>query len=150
MFKRRKLGSAQTPSPLEGEGRGEGDKGPLVSGTPHPAPLPQGARATARSTGVLPVEHREPEVTAPGPESLSERAPEKGEPRPGRHYWPKDRPLPTSWKKLRQPPPPCPKCRRVTLDTGSQAAACMSSGKGFAYFRCRSCGETWKLAVEEV
>ncbi|MFH1569790.1 MAG: hypothetical protein ABIL09_17470 [Gemmatimonadota bacterium] len=66
-------------------------------------------------------------------------------------YWPPGKPLPGAYRKLRRgAPPPCPRCRRVALDSGSQAAACQSSGADFAHFRCRACGHTWKLRVEEV
>lgn len=65
-----------------------------------------------------------------------------------RCYWPKGKPLPDSFVKVRRDPVPCPKCRRIRLDDGSQATACMSSGDIVAWFRCKSCGHRFKMSVE--
>lgn len=44
---------------------------------------------------------------------------------------------------------PCPECRRLQLDSGSQA--CVSNGDhgGVAFMRCRACNHTFKVPVKE-
>ena len=62
--------------------------------------------------------------------------------------WPEGVPLPKAYLKRR--PQPCPKCRRVLLDTGAHSVAIISTdaradGKGVAYFVCRLCNNRWQL-----
>lgn len=64
-----------------------------------------------------------------------------------RHFWPGDRSLPQAY--LRAAPLPCFKCRRVLLDSMSQAVAVVYTHGGFAYLRCRDCGHTWKMRIVE-
>lgn len=60
--------------------------------------------------------------------------------------WPADKPLPEYHVKRR--PMPCPACRRVYLDNGGQAVACMSSREDTAWFRCRDCGHRFEMPVK--
>lgn len=62
-----------------------------------------------------------------------------------RHFWPEDKPLPTHHQMRRQHP--CPKCRRVLTETGSQATVCTSVPGFVAYYRCRACAHRFKLPV---
>jgi len=64
-----------------------------------------------------------------------------------RCYWPKGKPLPDSFIKVKRDPVPCPRCRRIRLDDSSQATACTSSGEAVAWFRCKSCGHRFKMSV---
>lgn len=70
---------------------------------------------------------------------------EPAAPRNLAHYWPDDKPLPTSVVKPR--PVPCPACRRVRLDTGSPAAIVRTYKGGVCYMRCRACEHRFKMAV---
>ena len=65
--------------------------------------------------------------------------------RPAQRFWPEDEPMPTHHDKR---PIPCPQCRRVRMDTLSQAVMCLQSGKEKASFRCRCCGNRWILPVQ--
>lgn len=67
-----------------------------------------------------------------------------------RRFWPASEPMPDVWYKLRQRFVPCPKCRRLLRDNGSQAAVCTASGSGVAFFRCRECGHRWQLPVRAI
>ena len=103
-----------------------------------------------RATEAMGITHAEPEVTIPAVPTLSERAAMSAPPAPDRRFWPAGVPLPTEYRKARRNTLPCPKCRRVLLDDGGQAVVCTSSGSGVAFFRCKACGERWKLGVKEV
>lgn len=64
--------------------------------------------------------------------------------------WPKDKPLPTHWEKMRRGLIPCVNCRRVLLDgLPSQAVVVMSSGRQVVSLRCRACGHSFKMPVLE-
>ena len=67
-----------------------------------------------------------------------------------RRYWPKGKAMPTGVRKIRRVLVPCPKCRRVLLDDLSQVAVCQHSGSDIAWFRCKFCGNTWKLGIKMV
>lgn len=90
------------------------------------------------------IKHREPVVATQQPPELTERQGETAA-----HFWPDGKDMPTAYIKPRRELLPCPNCRRVQLASGSQAAACTSSGRDVAFFRCRECGHRWKLAVRE-
>jgi hypothetical protein len=64
--------------------------------------------------------------------------------------WPAKTPMPTHYVKHQAAPFPCrnPKCRRITLDTGQQAVICVSSGREFAWFRCKACGYAFEMPVK--
>jgi hypothetical protein len=93
-------------------------------------------RGTKRGSHV----HLEPFIEHDEPE-LEER---------DRRYWPIGKALPMTYRKIRREPPPCPKCRRIRTDAGGQSAACISSGKDRAVFRCNLCNHRWQLGVETV
>lgn len=102
-------------------------------------------RRSRRNTTAPPppvVETQEPVVEIQEPPS---------EPR-GRsfRFWPEDQPLPREYVKAQPRQVPCPKCRRLALDTGAQAVMCTSSGSGIAYFRCRACDYRFSLPVRTV
>ena len=64
---------------------------------------------------------------------------------PGLHYVPEGEPLAVEY---RQPQPvPCPKCRRLRLDSGSQACVCAGTWDGVAYMHCRNCDERFKAPI---
>ena len=65
-----------------------------------------------------------------------------------RCYWPEDQPIPGTY--IKRKPIPCPKCRRVLLDTNARAVSCLSSGSAVAFFRCRACEHRWQLPVKEI
>ena len=65
-------------------------------------------------------------------------------------WWPPKVEIPKVYLKVRRQPPPCPSCRRVRTDEGRQAAVCKSSGNNVAWFRCKCCGHSWALPVQEV
>lgn len=81
------------------------------------------------------------------------RPPEPPRPLHPHTYWPKDKPLPTVY---RRPPIPCLNlaCRRLLTDDGGRAVLVRNVVAGIAYFRCRVCGhggpgrEPFKLPVE--
>jgi len=107
----------------------------------------------SRVTAAMGITHSEPEITQPEPPSLSTRAALSPPPAPsGRCFWPADKPLPTEYVRVQRRTIPCPNCRRVLLDTGSQAVALTSAPQNVTWFRCRSCGHRWKMpnAVREV
>lgn len=61
----------------------------------------------------------------------------------------RDGPAPKAYQTRRRYP--CPKCRRVRLETGAAAVRLNSvHGGAVAYMVCRArdCGHTWKLPVE--
>jgi len=64
-----------------------------------------------------------------------------------RCFWPEDKPLPTRYPKIRRQFQPCPRCRRVLLDSGSQAVVCLHGGEDMVYLKCRACDHTWKMVV---
>lgn len=64
-----------------------------------------------------------------------------------RIHWPKSKPLPTSYEKPKLIP--CIKCLRIRLDNLGQAVMLTHTRDGIAYFRCKGCGENFKLAVTE-
>ncbi|HUW31238.1 MAG TPA: hypothetical protein VM223_06465 [Planctomycetota bacterium] len=70
-------------------------------------------------------------------------------PRP-RRFWPKDKPMPAAFRKVRREFLPCKRCRRILLDDGGQAVIVTSSGDKLVALRCRSCNHTFQLPVEEV
>ena len=65
----------------------------------------------------------------------------------GAHFVPADEDI--AQLQVYRPPsvPPCPCCRRKTLDSGSQAAVYSSSlpGQDVAWFLCRGCGARFKV-----
>lgn len=91
----------------------------------------------ARAAAAVGITHADPEVTYPVAPELSTRC--------DRHFWPAGEPLPTELVASRANMQPCPKCRRVLLDNGGQAVRVTSRPKGLRWFKCISCGETWKL-----
>jgi hypothetical protein len=93
------------------------------------------------------ITHADPEVTIPVTPSLSERA--ALSPPADRRFWPAGEPLPARYVRVQRQTLPCPECRRVLLDTGSQAVAVTSAPKSVTWFRCRACGHRWKLPNAE-
>lgn len=65
-------------------------------------------------------------------------------------FWPDDKPLPK--EVVQQGVLPCPKCRRTRLDDLSQAVVCTVTlpRQRIKHFRCKACGERWKLPVKKV
>lgn len=64
-------------------------------------------------------------------------------------YWPADKAFPSAYEVRRKPPVPCPNCRRLTLDTLSQAVVARSITQGIAYLWCRGCNFNFKMSVIE-
>ena len=68
-----------------------------------------------------------------------------------RRFWPADKPLPDYYTIHRKHRPlACPRCRRVLLDTNSQAVVCRYVAANTAGFRCRNCGNQWSLPLREI
>lgn len=62
-------------------------------------------------------------------------------------YWPTGKPLRDVYVQRQTP---CPRCRRLLLDTMSQAVCVMSTQRGeggVAYLRCRACDFHFKLPI---
>lgn len=71
--------------------------------------------------------------------------PPKPRGRPRRYILPREEALPELYNPGRRLYP-CPKCRRVQLDNGSQSAAINQREVGsYVTFRCRSCDHYWTL-----
>lgn len=85
------------------------------------------------------------QTNVPDEESLELR---KAKERRARSFWDTTKPFPTHYTRRQYFP--CPKCTRILRDDLSQAAICVSMQKGIAYMRCRACGHTWKLAIQDV
>lgn len=62
-------------------------------------------------------------------------------------FWPDGQAFPQHYIKRR--PQPCRKCRRMLLRSGSQAVVVTSAGKDIAFFRCKGCGHTFQMPVQE-
>lgn len=60
-------------------------------------------------------------------------------------YWPADSPLPETYQRQRRMP--CPECRRISLDTTSQAVVVKVTSAHLAYLLCRGCGHQWQLPL---
>lgn len=87
-----------------------------------------------RPRAALPIQSQSPPIqTQQAPIETTE---------PDRRFWPEGKPMPEYYERPRVP---CPECRRVALDSGSQAVALEQSGKDMVYLRCRSCGHRWKM-----
>lgn len=64
-----------------------------------------------------------------------------------RCFWPEGEKLPRSHRRATRQP--CRKCRRIFMDNGGQAVVLRQSTDKLADFRCKVCGETFSLPVEE-
>lgn len=95
------------------------------------------------------VEAQEPQIQTPVAVVVDlEREIDKQDmPLEDRRFWPSNKPMPQTYKKRRQLP--CPKCHRVLLDHGGQAAVCSHSGEDIAWFVCRACEYRWAMAVSQ-
>lgn len=60
--------------------------------------------------------------------------------------WPEGTPMPN--KYVRPRPVPCPKCRRLLLDTGAQAVVVRAIHVEVAFMWCRGCGDQFKMGVQ--
>jgi len=97
------------------------------------------------------VQHLEPlPFNEQTPPPISTRPALAADPEPAAHFWPAGEPIPNVYAKQRRRRTACPTCRRIHLPDGGGAVSCTSSGHDVAFFRCRSCGHRWKLAVREV
>lgn len=61
-------------------------------------------------------------------------------------FWPKDKPLPTTYPKPAITP--CQKCLRLRRDDGRQAVVQKARSHSISYFRCRVCNHSFKLASQ--
>lgn len=95
------------------------------------------------------MKHHRPQQSGPAIQTQTPRI-EAQEVEIDRYFWPKDKPLPKEYAKAPRQIVPCPKCRRIFLDNMGQAVACKSSGADVAYFQCKACDHSFKLAVREI
>lgn len=91
---------------------------------------------------ILEPQHQEPPIQTMEPETHT-RQPDP------RCFVAEDTPFPKHVLKISRVIQPCPKCRRVRLDTLAQATVCTSSRSDVAWFRCKACGHRWGLPVKK-
>ena len=66
----------------------------------------------------------------------------------GPHFVPADQDIAPLLVYYPHVPPPCPQCRRKSLDSGSQSCVYLTNrGEDVALFQCRACGHYQKVPI---
>lgn len=127
----RKSKAKQAAEKKRGGGKERAARAAGLTGGARPLPNPVSVPAEIRN--------REVELSLRRAEAEKQAHPER--------FWPQEQELPQH--HVKRSPPPCPRCRRIYRNDGSQAAVCCSTGAEIAFFRCRDCGHRWQMPVKK-